>query len=253
MKKLNLFLVCAMFCAAAGFAARGSKSESEALPEESAYSFEYREVAQRLREPEAPFEKDGLIVFSANEGPHYVGIAFDFENFQKIHPFQKRILLDENGEKSRAWYFYILEEYPKTDRILYRLIIDGLWTTDPMNPKQYYDNMTGIRLSQIDVKREYETATSVKTSVNGKSVHFVYKGKSGQNVRVAGTFSNWDSWIYRLAETSRGTYELTLPMNEGTYYYVYCIGTKEFPDSTNHERAIKDGGQAVSKITVGDE
>lgn len=249
MKKLNLFLACAIFCAGASFAAK----EKDVPLLEPKYSFEYREIAQKLREPKAPFEQDGLIVFSAQEGPHYVGIAFDFENFQKIHPFQKRIILDEDGEKDRAWYFYILEEYPKTDKILYRLIIDGLWTTDPMNPKQHYDETTGIRLSQIDVRREYEIATSVKTSSNGKSVHFVYKGKSGQNVRVAGTFSNWDSWIYRLAETSRGFYELTLPMNEGTYYYVYCIGTKEFPDLTNHERAIKDGGQSVSKITVNDE
>ncbi|MBD5433644.1 MAG: isoamylase [Treponema sp.] len=249
MKKLNLFLACAIFCAGASFAAK----EKDVPLVESKYSFEYRETAQKLREPKAPFEQDGLIVFSAQEGPHYVGIAFDFENFQKIHPFQKRIILDEDGEKDRAWYFYILEEYPKTDKILYRLIIDGLWTTDPMNPKQHYDETTGIRLSQIDVRREYEIATSVKTSSNGKSVHFVYKGKSGQNVRVAGTFSNWDSWIYRLAETSRGFYELTLPMNEGTYYYVYCIGTKEFPDLTNHERAIKDGGKAVSKIIVTNE
>ncbi|MCH5282553.1 MAG: glycogen-binding domain-containing protein [Treponema sp.] len=250
MKKLKLFLIFATFCVAAGFAAK--EKEIDAPHGESKFSFEYREVAHKLREPKAPFEKDGMIIFSANEGPHYVGIAFDFENFQKIHPFQKRIILDENGKKSSAWYFYILEEYPQTDKILYRLIIDGLWTTDPMNPKQYYDEMTGIRLSQIDVERKYEAATSVKTSANGKSVHFVYKGKSGQKVRVSGTFSNWDSWIYQLAETSRGTYELTLPMNEGTYYYVYCIGTKEFPDLTNHERAIKDNGQAVSKITVGE-
>lgn len=249
MKKLNLFLACAIFCAGASFAAK----EKDVPLVESKYSFKYRETAQKLRGPKEPFEQDGLIVFSAQEEPHYVGIAFDFENFQKIHPFQKRIILDEDGEKDRAWYFYILEEYPKTDKILYRLIIDGLWTTDPMNPKQHYDETTGIRLSQIDVRREYEIATSVKTSSNGKSVHFVYKGKSGQNVRVAGTFSNWDSWIYRLAETSRGFYELTLPMNEGTYYYVYCIGTKEFPDLTNHERAIKDGGKAVSKIIVNDE
>ena len=249
MKKLNLFLSCAIFCEGTSFAAK----EKEVPLVESKYSFEYREIAQKLLNPSAPFEKDGMIVFSAEEGPHYVGIAFDFENFQKIHSFQKRILLDENGEKSSAWYFYILEEYPNTDRILYRLIIDGLWTTDPMNPKQHYDEATGIHLSQIDVKHKYEMATSVKTSANGKSVHFVYKGKSGQNVRVAGTFSNWDSWIYQLAETSRGFYELTLPMNEGTYYYVYCIGTKEFPDTTNHSRAIKDGGKAVSKIIVNNE
>ncbi len=248
MKKLYLFFACVAVCAASSFAAREKKPE--VLVETSKYSFEYRELAQKLREPSAPFEKDGLIVFSAEEGPHYVGIAFDFENFNKIHPFQKRIILDENGEKSNAWYFYILEEYPRTDRILYRLVIDGLWTTDPMNPKQYYDDTTGIRLSQIDVKREYEAATTVTTGANGNYVHFVYKGKSGQNVRLAGNFSNWDSWIYTLTETSRGFYELTLPMNEGTYYYVYCIGTKKFPDITNHERAIKDGNQAVSKLTI---
>lgn len=249
MKKLNLFLVSAVFLATSTFAAKEKKSSGPVV--ESRYSFEYREVAQKLKKPTEPFEKDGLIVFSAEEGPHYVGIAFDFENFQKIHPFQKRIILDENDERSRTWYFYILEEYPQTDKILYRLIIDGLWTTDPMNPKQHYDAATGIRLSQVDITREYAKETTISKNTNGGStVHFVYKGKSGQTVRLAGTFSKWDSWIYQLKETSRGFYELTLPLTKGTHYYVYYIGTKAFPDITNHERAIKDNGDPVSKLVI---
>ncbi|MCR5045927.1 MAG: isoamylase [Treponema sp.] len=217
---------------------------------ESPYSFEYREIAQKLQGPSAPFEKDGCIVFSAELGPRYVGIAFDFENYQIIHPFMRKSTYDENGEHVNTWYFYILEDVPQTNKIYYRMIIDGLWTTDSLNPQQYYDTQTGIHLSELTVHKRGAAETRTSDQNGGSLTHFVYRGKSGQKVRLAGTFTKWDSWIYELKETAAGLYELDLPLPNGVYYYVYYIGTERFPDNTNHDRAWTEDGRPISKLLV---
>ena len=252
MKKPLLFLAALALFAGAAAAEKTV---------ESPFSFEYREIAQKLQGPSAPFEKNGCIVFSAELGPRYVGIAFDFENYQIIHPFMRKSTFDENGDHVNTWYFYILEDVPETSKIYYRMIVDGLWTTDKLNPNQYYDTQTGIHLSELTVHKRKALATRINSSDNnglqtaGSSqldgaTHFVYRGKSGQKVRLAGTFTKWDSWIYELRETSAGLYELDLPLPAGTYYYVYYIGTERFPDATNHERAWTDDGRPISKLVV---
>lgn len=228
----------------------GGISFAEKAPPESAHSYEYREIAQQLQEPGAPFEKDGSIVFSAEEGPRYIGIAFDFENYQIIHPFFKKTTYDENQEVRRSWYFYILEDVPEKKKIYYRMIIDGLWTTDPLNPSQFYDTETGIHLSEVEIKTQKAAATRIYTKSGDSTAHFVYRGKSGQKVRLAGTFTKWDSWIYELKETAPGFYEFDLPLARGTYYYNYYIGTRQFPDATNPDRAYSDSGAPVSKIVI---
>ena len=247
MKKPLLFLAALAIFAGAAAAEKTV---------ESPYSFEYREIAQKLQGPSAPFEKDGCIVFSAELGPRYVGIAFDFENYQIIHPFMRKSTYDENGDHVNTWYFYILEDVPQTKKIYYRMIIDGLWTTDRLNPNQYYDTQTGIHLSELTVQKRFAAETHAHLQAGSRiqcetlGTHFVYKGKSGQKVRLAGTFTNWDSWIYELKETAAGLYELDVPLPAGTYYYVYYIGTERFPDLTNHDRAWTDDGRPISKIVV---
>ncbi len=238
---------------AAGLLVLSAALFAEKTPPESKYSFEYREIAQKLQGPSAPFEKDGSLVFSAKEGPRYVGIAFDFENYQIIHPLFKKTTYDEKGDRLNSWYFYILENIPAAKRIYYRMIIDGVWTTDPLNPDQYYDTQTGIRLSVISLERSRAVTTKTSTAADGSLAHFVYRGTSGKKVRLAGTFTNWDSWIYELKETSPGLYELNLPLPAGTYYYVYYIGTFSFPDSTNPSRAyVLEDSLPVSKLEIRD-
>lgn len=241
MKKL--FLLCVtffLFCGTSVFA------EKE-IPE-SKFSYEYREIAQSLMQPKEPFLQDGHIVFSAKNGPRYVGIAFDFENYQVIHNFAKKSTTDIDGKIDNTWYFYILKLPEDVETISYRLIIDGLWTADPMNPNREYDINTGIQLSKFEIGSRYKNQTENKKS--GESVHFVYKGESGKKVRLAGTFTNWDSWIYELKETSYGVYEIDLPLPKGTYYYTYFIGTMSIPDRTNPHRAYGEDGKTVSVVTV---
>jgi len=187
------------------------------------------------------------IVFTAEHNAHFVGIAFDFENFKQIHPFKLRTLRDIDGNPTDSWYFYILDIPKKAESISYRLIIDGLWTTDPLNPNSEYNRENGIRLSKIDINRNIPPATQIE---NDNTVHFVYEGESGQQIRVGGSFTNWDSWIYTLSEVKPGFYTLDLPLPEGTYYYNFYSGMKSIIDRTNPDRAYTTDGRVASVLVV---
>ena len=82
------------------------------------------------------------------------------------------------------------------------------------------------------------------------SVKFIYKGESGLKLNLAGTFTNWDPWIYEMVETSPGLYELELPLPAGKYYYNYYIGLTPILDNTNPQKIYTTDGRSASVLTV---
>ena len=118
---------------------------------------------------------------------------------------------------------------------------------DPNNPNKIYDPTSGVSVSTVNVgmlKPEITNATETD------GVKFIYQGESGQQVRLGGTFTNWDSWIYELKETKPGFYELVLPLPEGTYYYNYYLGMNSIIDKTNPKKAYTSDGRTTSVIEV---
>ena len=143
--------------------------------------------------------------------------------------------------------FFTLERPADLKEISYRLVIDGLWTPDPVNTNNYYDAETGVSLSKVEIG----STLPVVTGTNSESItRFIYNGESGKTVRIGGTFTNWDSWIYEMPETAPGKYELYLPLPPGTYYYAYYSGLNRFPDPTNPAKAYTPDGKTVSAITI---
>ena len=205
------------------------------------------ELLSRITGVNAPQIINDCIVFTAEHKSHFVGIAFDFENFKKIHPFKLRTFRNFDDEETDSWFFYILDIPKDAESISYRLIIDGLWTVDPQNPNSEYNRENGIRLSKVDINRETVPVTQIERS---NLVHFVYKGQSGQKIRLGGSFTNWDSWIYTLSEVKPGVYTLDLHLPEGTYYYNFYNGMQSIVDSANPERAYTADGRVASVLKI---
>ena len=210
-------------------------------------TYEYNNLINSINKVQEPIVTDKYIVFTAETGPRFVGIAFDFENYQTIHPFKIKNSRDFNDEIISSIMFFSLERPADLTEISYRLVIDGLWTPDPVNANNYYDAETGVSLSKVDIG----STLPVVTGTNSESItRFIYNGESGKTVRIGGTFTNWDSWIYELEETSPGFYEISIPLPQGKYYYNYFLGMKAITDKTNPEKAYTDDGRISSVITV---
>lgn len=239
MKKTKILLALSLFLALAGKAFCAAPLNFQ--------NYELDTLLHNIDKPCEPIITEDYIIFTAPVQNRSVGIAFDFENYQVIHPFQLLTSTDEDGNSTRKHLFYCYQRQHRFDTLKYRLVIDGLWTTDPMNPKREYDDQVNLYFSKLENLGQIRIETE---ATKNDTVKFIYKGESGLKLNLAGTFTNWDPWIYQLEETHPGLYELELPLTTGTYYYNYYLGLTPILDNTNPEKIYTADGRSASVIRV---
>jgi len=198
----------------------------------------------RAREPVV---SGRYIVFTASGDARFTGIAFDFERYRQTHPFQRLVRRDADGKQIENLLFYIAEIPPETSEVRYRMVIDGLWTTDPLNSETAYDFANGMSVSRLPVT-PYEVFKTAQRPAG--AVRFTWEGQSGKRIGLAGSFNGWDPFMYEMEELEPGKYELDLPLPAGTWYYAYFEGTDQLADPNNDDRAYTRDGRVASVVTV---
>jgi hypothetical protein len=199
-----------------------------------------------LTEAEAPRILGGelLLTYAFDSDPeservHTVQAAFSHENYSVLHPF----LRNENG------VFLLLTEIPNTSEpLLYRLIVDGTWTTDPNNPHRSVDQW-GVPLSEI-VVRPQALASRVPVVHDGGEVEFVLRAAPNSRVSIAGSFNAWDPFMTPLFEIEPGVYRRRLRVGAGEHFYYYIVDGLRLPDPENDERRWNRSGRQVSVLRV---
>ncbi|MGP1491240.1 MAG: glycogen-binding domain-containing protein [Treponema sp.] len=209
--------------------------------------YTYGDLVETIARADAPLITGKYIIFTAAGSARHAGIAFEHENFQSIHAFQRLYRSDEAADSKRSILFYIMQIPEEMRELRYRLVINGLWSTDPLNPEEIFDYSAGMSLSilKIPYQKEYKTAVE-----NNGRTRFVYQGESGKRIYLAGTFNNWDPFMYTLEEVMPGRYELYLPLPNGVWYYAYFKDGKQIPDTTNRQHVYMTDGRTASVISV---
>ncbi len=217
----------------------------------------YHSLAASILKPSSPLISGRMVAFTADGKARHVGIAFEHENFRQIHSFQRIIRRDMAGNPQKEAdgslrsqvLFWIGTIPPGLTELRYRLVIDGLWTTDPLNTNVFYDYTTGLSLSVLPVELDDEF-TTVAAKTDG--VTFRYEGRSGQTIRLAGTFNNWDPFMYEMTETvpNSGRYEISLPLPPGTWYYAFFDGMSQIADNSSETKVYTRDGRVASVIRV---
>ena len=239
MKKLSICILLSLFISPLLFSLELEQFENEQYILDS--------LLEKIDRPRAPVVTGSYIIFTANPEIRHTGIAFDFEDYKIIHSFKNLVRrnVDQKNKESET-SFYILKVPQNISSINYRLVMDGLWTPDPLNTNTTYDRNIDLLVSNITI----DNPRVVESNTHSNTAHFVYKGDSGQTIRIAGTFTNWDPFIYELTETKVGLYELELPLPKGTYYYTYYSGIDSFLDNTNPNKAYTAEGKVASVLTL---
>ena len=84
-----------------------------------------------------------------------------------------------------------------------------------------------------------------------KSVTFTVHAEAGQDVRLAGSFTDWETKAKKMTFKKRnGVYSATVKLAPGEYQYKFIIGDRWATDDQNTEFVPNDKGTFNSKITV---
>jgi hypothetical protein len=229
-----------------------------------AEDWESYEVIGRLLEiqtPVAPVIYDNLVIFTAASDLRKVGVAFAHEGFSNIYWFRQLLIPQDwknpvtlPGEKFPSPYkdsgiqFFVYQLPDYLRELEYRIVVNGLWTTDPSNPQTRRDPASGLAMSILNLPPRPANYHPLNGLPEGLS--FSFKGPPGETVTVAGNFNGWDPFMYELREAPAGHYSLTIPLPPGTYQYVFFHRGQRYVDPYNPRRIYSRDGSAASEVVI---
>jgi hypothetical protein len=144
--------------------------------------------------------------------------------------------------------FHVYTLPPTLRELEYRLVIDGLWTADPLNPLSRIDQQSGILRSTILIPASKQLPTTLDGPPG--SLYFTYRAGPGEYITVAGSFNGWDPFMYEMREINPGSYSLTLPLPPGTYQYVFFHKGERVLDPNNFNRVYTKDGKVASEAII---
>jgi hypothetical protein len=226
---------------------------------ESLESYKVTEYLLSLKEPGTPAFIEDMVVFTASSSLRRVGIAFADEGFYKVHWFRQMIISQDpldiaqdpkhvSPYKDSGILFYVHKLPERAVEIEYRLIINGLWTIDPVNPNNRRDSNSGITSSTLALPPRQPDLNPLKGPPG--SLSFAFKGPPGETVSVAGSFNGWDPFMYELEEGPAGNYTINIPLPPGRYQYVFFHRGQRYLDPNNASRVYSKDGRAASEIVL---
>jgi hypothetical protein len=168
----------------------------------------------------------------------FVGARFAHESFAVLHPFV------------RNEYGVFVLGYPVPEgvgTIRYRIVVDGLWMSDPANPDTEPDSL-GNPISLFRIEKEIPRSVINPAVLPDGAFLFLFRSKSGRRISISGDFNNWEPFIDYLSEIpgKPGWYSIRLRIKPGAHYYFFFSDGTRILDPFNPETATDPGGNEVS-------
>jgi hypothetical protein len=243
--RVILAAVLAFTATTFAFGAEGAKVSSQ--PKASGHVIEslpLHLVLAQMKKAEAPRVVEGELVLSISGPYRAAAAAFAHEGFAVLHPY----------ERNRQGVLVLAYPVPlkRSEPLEYRVIVDGAWILDPLDPERSSDPETGIERSvaRVPYLSDLHLGLYKLLDEDGRTARFLFQGAPGESVTVCGDFDNWDPFIYELSETSPGIYELELPLPPGKHYYAFVYRGESLPDPLNPDKAARSDGKLVSVLTA---
>ncbi|MFP4408732.1 MAG: hypothetical protein ACLFPW_09450 [Spirochaetaceae bacterium] len=222
----------------------------------------YREI-RGLREAEAPRFMHGHLLFTYRPSEReqrsrmtrMVGISFAHERFSQVYAFKRLSLSDYPSEDL---FYYVMPVPEGREELVYRIVVDGLWGTDPQNPRTRRVS-GGVSASLVEIPSEYQGEESFP-SVGEQRVRFAIELDEDINpflttlrreriptgefadgtVYVAGSFNNWDPFMHRLRPDPRNPHRYigSVRVPPGRHYYYFVVDGVRILDPNNSDQGF---------------
>jgi hypothetical protein len=153
---------------------------------------------------------DILFTYWAPHMIRFVGIAFGKEEYSVIHPFSRN---------SQGVFVFALPRNTTDSEIEYRLVVDGLWMSDPTNPSYLLDaygqKISILRVPPLDDRYD-PTRGSTGTGGSPSSTTVLRGGWSPSPF-----LQRLGSLHVPSHRNHSGTYTITLTLPPRDYYYCF--------------------------------
>lgn len=180
-----------------------------------------------------------LLSYEGAPGTQVVSLAMEHELYRKFHTF----------EKNKHGVFVLALPLPDgLEEIRYRLIVDGLWTTDPSVPSKFDER--GVMVSVLKIPPDGGLPDPGIKSMSDGSVQFVYVGNPNSRVALVGDFNRWDPYLTPVPESPvhPGVYVTTLRLPPDSQYYRFVVNGRQLTDPGNPHSARNGWGEEVSVL-----
>jgi len=223
-------------------------------------SYQFIDHLRTISKPGKPEIFEDSVLFTASSAHRRVGISFAHEGYARVYWFRQLMIPRDSSElylKGKrikgvdpnidSGIMFHIETIPANLKNLdYRMVIDGLWTTDPSNPISV-TGPSGIMESRISLP---EKPKPYLDEAPPGTYRFIYRSSPNELITVGGSFNNWDPFMYELREISPGFYTLTLPLPPGNFQYVFFHRGEQVPDPENPKRLYSREGRVISEGQV---
>lgn len=216
--------------------------------------------------PPRVFDNVVVLTYEQPRFTRYVAAAFAHENYGTLHVYAAR------AREERSDLMYLIVPISPDQRSLeYRIVVDGVWMSDPNAPQQYVDSR-GVPIGRIALREPppYQRV-SPDIGVDGTvTFYFSFDLRIAPTletvdqrqvaaasfrdpvVSIVGTFNGWDPFVHRLTgPDAAGFYSITLPLASGPHYYYFMVDGVRVLDPINRSRAQDvQTGTLVTSVRV---
>ncbi|WP_043922604.1 isoamylase [Leadbettera azotonutricia] len=223
-------------------------------------SYQFIDRLLTLPGPGAPVIFEDTVIFTAPSSYRRVGISFAFEGYSRVYWYKKLMIPEDpaviaamgkkkniNPNKDSGILFHVQTIPEDIGNLDYRMVIEGLWTPDPLNPLAVRDE-AGLTQSRVAIPVRAKPPSTFDAPAG--SLRFTYNSAPGETITVGGTFNGWDPFMYELRETSPGVYTLTLALPPGTYQYVFFHRGERLLDPHNPNKIYTKQGMTASVAKI---
>lgn len=180
-----------------------------------------------------------LFSYSSASNTQMVSLAFEHERYSKLYTYKRN---------PHNVFMLALPLPEGVSQLHYRVIADGLWTTDPH--AELAADTRGILVSRLSIPAYSKAPVPGIKKLSDGSTQFVYTGAPGIQVSLVGDFNGWDPFILPMPESllHSGVYEISVSLTPDSRFYRFVIDGKEITDPANTMKAVNGWGETVSVL-----
>jgi hypothetical protein len=181
-----------------------------------------------------------ILTYRPDRPARSVGVRFEHESWAILHLYE----VNEKG-------LFVLG-YPLPEGLLslrYRIIVDGLSMTDPMNETTSVDELGNV-FSVFTLDKEPSRPIVNPRAEKDGAITFTFHGTPGRRVALVGDFNNWDPFMTPLKETAPGVFSVTVRVPAGGHWYYFMTEGRRVLDGFNARTGTDPDGDAVSYFSL---